>query len=62
MNAHMMNPDQFQSLQNRILRSRRDCEDLEQNMKNIIQSMYKIANVGFGYKRMQKEIKALKVN
>lgn len=30
-------------------------------MKNIIQSIYKIANTGFGYKRLQKDVQGAKI-
>lgn len=37
------------------------CNQLEQNMKNIIQSIYKIANTGFGYKRLQRDVQGAKI-
>ena len=61
MNSARMTLDQVQNEKENLEKLKRQCNEHEQNMKNIIQSMYKIGNVGFGYKRMQKEIKAVKV-
>ena len=44
-----------------ISQKKQDCQEFEQNMKNIIQSVYKIANTGFGYKRMQKDLRVVKI-
>ena len=50
-----------QALIGAISQKKQDCQEFEQNMKNIIQSVYKIANTGFGYKRMQKDLKVVKI-
>ena len=50
-----------QALIGAISQKKQDCQEFEQNMKNIIQSVYKIANTGFGYKRMQKDLRVVKL-
>merc|ERR1719423_99742 len=50
-----------QALIGAISQKKQDCQEFEQNMKNIIQSVYKIANTGFGYKRMQKDLRVVKI-
>ena len=50
-----------QALVGAISQKKQDCQEFEQNMKNIIQSVYKIANTGFGYKRMQKDLRVVKI-
>ena len=38
-----------------------DIRDIEKNMKNLVQSICKIGNVGFGYKRMLQDLASIKV-
>ena len=37
-----------------------DIRNIEKNMKNLVQSICKIGNVGFGYKRMLQDLASIK--